>query len=70
MKGEDLLWLDKPNAKLTPETRAEYDALGLPAGPFQSVAFFASAMVKRRTTGEARSLRLTVTSKPCVSLPS
>jgi len=27
VKGEDLLWLDKPNAKLTPETRAEYDAL-------------------------------------------
>jgi len=43
VKGEDLLWLDKPNAKLTPETRAEYERLGLPAGPFQSVAFFAPA---------------------------
>lgn len=41
VKGEDLLWLDKPNVKLTPETRAEYAKLGLPAGPFQSVAFFA-----------------------------
>jgi DNA helicase HerA-like ATPase len=41
VKGEDLLWLDKPNAKLTPETRAEYQRLGLPDGPFQSVAFFA-----------------------------
>ena len=41
VKGEDLLWLDKPNAKLTPETQAEYAKLGLPAGPFQSVAFFA-----------------------------
>jgi DNA helicase HerA-like ATPase len=41
VKGEDLLWLDKPNAKLTPETRAEYQRLHLPDGPFQSVAFFA-----------------------------
>jgi DNA helicase HerA-like ATPase len=43
VKGEDLLWLDKPNAKLTSETRAEYQRLGLPDGPFQSVAFFAPA---------------------------
>jgi DNA helicase HerA-like ATPase len=41
VKGEDLLWLDKPNANLTQETRAEYEKLGLPAGPFQSVAFYA-----------------------------
>ena len=43
VKGEDLLWLDKPNSKLTPEIRADYEKLGLPAGPFQSVAFFAPA---------------------------
>jgi uncharacterized protein len=43
VKGEDLLWLDKPNAKLTDDTRAEYQRLGLPDGPFQSVAFFAPA---------------------------
>lgn len=43
VKGEDLLWLDKPNAKLTDETRVEYRRLGLPEGPFQSVAFFAPA---------------------------
>ncbi len=43
VKGEDLLWLDKPNVKLTPEIEAEYGRLGLPAGPFQSVAFFAPA---------------------------
>lgn len=41
VKGEDLLWLDKPNVKVTPEIRAEYQKMGLPAGPFQSVAFFA-----------------------------
>ena len=43
VKGEDLLWLDKPNAKLTPEVEAEYARLGLPAGAFRSVAFFAPA---------------------------
>lgn len=43
VKGEDLLWLDKPNAKLNDETRKEYQRLGLPDGPFQSVAFFAPA---------------------------
>ena len=43
VKGEDLLWLDKPNARLNDDTRAEYQKLGLPAGPFQSVAFFAPA---------------------------
>ena len=43
VKGEDLLWLDKKNAKLTPAIEAEYARLGLPAGPFQSVAFFAPA---------------------------
>jgi DNA helicase HerA-like ATPase len=41
VKGEDLLWLDKPNVKLTPEIETEYGRLGLPAGPFQSVAFYA-----------------------------
>src|SRR5205823_8890429 len=29
VKGEDLLWLDKPNARLQPQHRSEYDALGL-----------------------------------------
>lgn len=43
VKGEDLLWLDKPNAKLTEEMRRDYARLGLPAGPFQSVAFYAPA---------------------------
>jgi uncharacterized protein len=34
VKGEDLLFLDKPNASLTPEAERMYTALGLPAGPF------------------------------------
>jgi DNA helicase HerA-like ATPase len=40
VKGEDLLFLDQPNARLTEEQRDRYAALGLPAGPFGSVAFF------------------------------
>jgi hypothetical protein len=41
VKGEDLLWLDRPNARLTDEARAQYAGLGLPAGPFQSVGLYA-----------------------------
>lgn len=39
VKGEDLLWLDKPNRKLTEEAKAQYAKLGLPVGPFDSVSF-------------------------------
>jgi hypothetical protein len=41
VKGEDLLFLDKPNAKLKPEDREKYQRLGLPTGPFPSVGIFA-----------------------------
>lgn len=41
VKGEDLLFLDKPNAALTTEAAAVYTRLGLPPGPFESVSFFA-----------------------------
>ncbi|HEY7270966.1 MAG TPA: ATP-binding protein, partial [Dehalococcoidia bacterium] len=41
VKGEDLLWLDKPNAKLTDEDRKKYAGLGLPHGPFESVGLWA-----------------------------
>jgi hypothetical protein len=45
VKGEDLLFLDRPNSRLAGDDgnylRAEYAALGLPAKPFQSVGFFA-----------------------------
>lgn len=40
VKGEDLLWLDRPNRKLTAEARADYERLALPAGPFQSVDLY------------------------------
>lgn len=45
VKGEDLLFLDKPNSRLSGdqgnELRASYARLGLPATPFRSVGFFA-----------------------------
>jgi hypothetical protein len=41
VKGEDLLFLDKDNGSLTDDQRAEYDRLGLPAGPFESVGIWA-----------------------------
>ena len=41
VKGEDLLFLDKPNAGLSDEARRDYEALGLPAGPFESVGLWA-----------------------------
>ncbi len=40
VKGEDLLFLDKRNNILTPEDLAEYEKLGLPAEPFDSVQFY------------------------------
>ena len=41
VKGEDLLFLDQVNARLDDAERARYQALGLPAGPFASVAVLA-----------------------------
>jgi hypothetical protein len=41
VKGEDLLFLDYANQRLTPERRKRYDELGLPAAPFQNVRVFA-----------------------------
>jgi len=41
VKGEDLLFLDYANARLRPDDRARYGALGLPATPFQNVRVFA-----------------------------
>ncbi|WP_229789840.1 ATP-binding protein [Pilimelia terevasa] len=41
VKGEDLLFLDHPNTRLTPETVQAYTRLGLPAGPFPDVRVYA-----------------------------
>ena len=41
VKGEDLLFLDHPNAHLDPDQRRRYSALGLEAAPFASVGVLA-----------------------------
>jgi hypothetical protein len=41
VKGEDLLFLDRPNTQLTSRHRAAYATLGLPAAPFRSFAVVA-----------------------------
>ncbi len=41
VKGEDLLWLDKPNRHFTPEAAAQWAALGVAPGPFPSVSLWA-----------------------------
>lgn len=41
VKGEDLLWLDKPNALFDDEARTKWEALGVEPTPFPSVGFWA-----------------------------
>lgn len=48
VKGEDLFFLDKPNARLTEEARKAYARLGLPATP--SRAWPSSPRPRRRAT--------------------
>jgi DNA helicase HerA-like ATPase len=43
VKGEDLLWLDKPNRYLDEDARELYEKAGLPVGPFRSVAVWSAA---------------------------
>jgi uncharacterized protein len=54
VKGEDLLFLDRPNSTLSDVDRERYAALGLPARPFDSVAFFAPAKRLGRGAGGGR----------------
>jgi hypothetical protein len=60
VKGEDLLFLDRANIRLTKVDRERYVALGLPPSPFSSVGFYAPPRrgdpaaapdVQARTTG-------------------
>ena len=45
VKGEDLLHLDRANARLDDEQRERYTMLGLPPTPFESMAIFAPPRV-------------------------
>lgn len=39
VKGDDLLHIHQPNERITPEQRAEWDALGVPCEPFENVKY-------------------------------
>ncbi|GMQ86290.1 MAG: ATP-binding protein [Acidimicrobiia bacterium] len=41
VKGEDLLWLDKPNNVFTPDDATKWELLGVAPTPFPSVGFWA-----------------------------
>jgi uncharacterized protein len=41
VKGEDLMWLDKPNARLSEADRRDFERLDLEPGPFASVGLWA-----------------------------
>lgn len=41
VKGEDLLWLDKPNNAFTAEDAVKWEQLGVEPAPFPSVSFWA-----------------------------
>ncbi len=41
VKGEDLLWLDKPNLLFDDDARTKWEALGVAPTPFPSVGFWA-----------------------------
>ena len=49
VKGEDLLWLDKPNRLFSEEAAARWAALGVEPAPFPSVCFWAPP---RRRSGD------------------
>ena len=58
VKGEDLLFLDKPNRHLDGEQVERYAALGLPATPFEASSF------GRRRAGATHPLRRTRAAVP------
>ncbi len=49
VKGEDLLWLDKPNARFDDDAREAWGRLGVEPAPFPSVTFWAPP---RRRSGD------------------
>jgi hypothetical protein len=43
VKGEDLMFADKPNGRISPDDERKYAQLGLPCGPFTDVGLWAPA---------------------------
>src|SRR5256714_7999540 len=51
VKGEDLMWLDRPNARLSEADREDYEHLGLPSRAFEAAGLWAP--VRFGTSGQA-----------------
>ena len=51
VKGEDLLFLDKPNRNFNEEDREKWTKLGMEATPFPSVSFWAPALEREGSDG-------------------
>ncbi|HEX2296384.1 MAG TPA: ATP-binding protein, partial [Actinomycetota bacterium] len=51
VKGQDLLFLDKPNARFTEEAADGWRKLGMDPAPFDSVSFWAPALSHRGSEG-------------------
>src|SRR5665811_2418546 len=65
VKGEDLLFLDRPNLSLKEDQIERYRALGLPASPFRSVGIYAPTRHGSRTgVADVSSLSLIHISEP------
>ncbi len=50
VKGEDLLFLDKPSNAIGLEDESEYETMGLPAAPFDSVQFYVPPTEQARSS--------------------
>jgi uncharacterized protein len=59
VKGEDLLFLDRPNERLDADDRAKYARLGLDAAPFPDVRVYAPPRAGDRTGAPDVASRLT-----------
>jgi DNA helicase HerA-like ATPase len=59
VKGEDLLFLDHRNSKLSEDDEASYRKLELPCGPFTSAAFYAPPRAGDRNAGPDVATRTT-----------
>ncbi len=59
VKGEDLLFLDRPNERLDADDRAKYARLGLDAAPFPDVQVYAPPRAGDRTGAPDVASRLT-----------
>jgi len=59
VKGEDLLFLDKANAKLSPSEEQKYQKLGLPCNAFRDAGFYSPPRARAATLMPATERRQT-----------